>query len=351
MDMKDLLKCPCPVHGFSKRAQQLIALFGTGKDAGKDKPVKSDMCCHPTHPMPVDKGGICMQLGVTANQCTMQLKTLIDQSRPKMNELEHKTTDTPETKEKKHVKQVALFHMVSNATKRAVESRQNELEGWYALRVKCEQERRKDDSKHRPENVETRIHDCTAGMVAAMMGAANVYELLDDYEQIDKIITEVEKVLEELPENHSCTYRTIASAYASTIALKKLTATTSHTTKWEVETEYAEQAAKLDAMLAKIQTSDLPIDKEAMQQYCSNTPAAATRATYAALHKITEEQSNSIERNATTCAHCEHTLAKRFTCKKCDSVIYCSPECQRNDWGKHKQACKKFCEQKASAKA
>ena len=39
------------------------------------------------------------------------------------------------------------------------------------------------------------------------------------------------------------------------------------------------------------------------------------------------------------CATCDRHLRKEKTCDRCRSVSYCSRECQRGHWAKHKAAC------------
>ncbi|ELR23589.1 MYND finger domain containing protein [Acanthamoeba castellanii str. Neff] len=43
------------------------------------------------------------------------------------------------------------------------------------------------------------------------------------------------------------------------------------------------------------------------------------------------------------CWNCKRTLLKPLQCSRCQSVVYCSRTCQRDDWAKHKVACDQTC--------
>ena len=45
-----------------------------------------------------------------------------------------------------------------------------------------------------------------------------------------------------------------------------------------------------------------------------------------------------VERDLTVCAKCGKTGVKG-NCAKCQAVAYCSRECQRADWVRHKRHC------------
>ncbi len=42
------------------------------------------------------------------------------------------------------------------------------------------------------------------------------------------------------------------------------------------------------------------------------------------------------------CAHCKKSGLKFKHCSACKSVYYCSRECQKSDWKRHKKECKKI---------
>lgn len=42
------------------------------------------------------------------------------------------------------------------------------------------------------------------------------------------------------------------------------------------------------------------------------------------------------------CEYCNKQKSKMFKCSRCLIVRYCSPECQKNHWSRHKLGCKKI---------
>jgi hypothetical protein len=52
------------------------------------------------------------------------------------------------------------------------------------------------------------------------------------------------------------------------------------------------------------------------------------------------KKANTIRRPlGRACAHCERLKKNMFKCAKCESVYYCSPECQRAHWPTHEREC------------
>jgi hypothetical protein len=52
----------------------------------------------------------------------------------------------------------------------------------------------------------------------------------------------------------------------------------------------------------------------------------------------------AIQKQCATCNALENKLVNKFkTCSKCMNVWYCSLECQKNDWKKHKPICTQYC--------
>lgn len=52
-----------------------------------------------------------------------------------------------------------------------------------------------------------------------------------------------------------------------------------------------------------------------------------------------------------TCTVCPKTVVKMLVCGKCRITPYCSPECQKTDWSRHKVECKTESERREEAKA
>jgi hypothetical protein len=78
----------------------------------------------------------------------------------------------------------------------------------------------------------------------------------------------------------------------------------------------------------------------------SNSAAAADGADVsnsAAAADITLN-TGAIQKQCATCNALENKLVNKFkTCSKCMNVWYCSLECQKNDWKKHKPICTQYC--------
>jgi hypothetical protein len=53
----------------------------------------------------------------------------------------------------------------------------------------------------------------------------------------------------------------------------------------------------------------------------------------------TSTQYDGLSWNARSCRHCWDACDGNNRCGGCDQVRYCSPECQRADWERHKAAC------------
>lgn len=57
--------------------------------------------------------------------------------------------------------------------------------------------------------------------------------------------------------------------------------------------------------------------------------------------KAEKQDENTFPTNSegeSICSSCKSSTAK-FRCSSCKLVNYCSRECQRNDWSKHKRKC------------
>jgi hypothetical protein len=63
------------------------------------------------------------------------------------------------------------------------------------------------------------------------------------------------------------------------------------------------------------------------------------------------ESADLFKESVSACAACGDRLKILRECGGCGKVVYCSPECQKQDWKAHKKACKKRADKKKAAKA
>lgn len=183
------------------------------------------------------------------------------------------------------------------------------------------------------------------------------------------LVTDFEKAVQisdEAPPPRSATYEDRCAAFAETLLPLLPTAVVSTTGR-----EVKEGAALLATLAASLvhtaadtyQTDDFGLEElmsvllgpylskksaewrtpvlaaltpalTALQQALG--PKASTDATRALIERALERHAADLR----FCTNCAKTEGKLMACTRCKAARYCSGECQKSDWGRHKKLCR-----------